>query len=114
MGIGIRVEIPEFTGSTDTTDFADWINAVEEILEYKDIPDQCRVGLVATRLQVCVAAWWQQTNCTRQIQPGQNSVSIWKTNSYHTTPSFFVSSTSGPAIGFSLALLMNTLRSSIP
>lgn len=42
------LEIPEFSGTLNTKEFIDWLNTVEEILEFKRVPDEMRVSLVAT------------------------------------------------------------------
>lgn len=36
---GFWVEIPEFSGNLSTEEFLDWLSSVEEILEYKRIPE---------------------------------------------------------------------------
>lgn len=46
---GFKLDIPEFHGSLQPEEFLDWIGAVEEILEFKEVPDNKRVSLVATR-----------------------------------------------------------------
>lgn len=46
-----RSEIPEFHGTLNPEDFIDWINMVEEILEFRQVPDDARVSLVATRFK---------------------------------------------------------------
>ena len=48
---GMRTEIPEFHGSLCLEDFLDWLATIEEILDFKDVPENKRVPLVATRLR---------------------------------------------------------------
>ena len=48
---GMRTEIPEFLGSLRPEEFLDWLATVEEILDFKDVPENKRVPLVATRLR---------------------------------------------------------------
>ena len=48
---GMRTEIPEFHGSLRPEEFLDWLATVEEILDFKDVPENKRVPLVATRLR---------------------------------------------------------------
>ncbi|KAL8488769.1 hypothetical protein ACS0TY_024899 [Phlomoides rotata] len=43
------IEIPEFTGSGEPTEFLDWISAIEEILDFTSVPNPMR--LVATCLR---------------------------------------------------------------
>jgi hypothetical protein len=54
----------------------DWVTAVEEILEFKEVPaDKC-VPLVATRFLRRAAAWWQQTKVTRS-RLGKSKFASW-------------------------------------
>ncbi|CAN6849816.1 unnamed protein product [Brassica oleracea var. botrytis] len=53
-----RSEIPEFLGTLNPKEFIDWLNIVEEILEFKQVPDDMRVSLVATRFKGRAMAWW--------------------------------------------------------
>ena len=46
--LGFKLDILEFHKSLEPEEFLDWIGAVEEILDFKDIPDDKRVSLVAT------------------------------------------------------------------
>ena len=56
---GFKLEIPEFLGGMQPEEFLDWVAAVEEILEFKRVPDDRRVSLVATKFRGRAAAWWQ-------------------------------------------------------
>ena len=42
-----KVDIPEFEGKLDPDDFLEWMQTVERIFTYKDIPDQQKVTIVA-------------------------------------------------------------------
>ena len=42
-----RVEVPEFQGKLDPEEFIDWLHTVQRVFEYKDIPDDKKVKLVA-------------------------------------------------------------------
>lgn len=74
--LGIRIDIPKFGGSTDPSEFLDWISSVEEILDFKEIPDPRRVGLVETRLLSRASAWWQQLKRTR-LRHGKPKIVMW-------------------------------------
>ena len=62
---GMRTEILEFHGSLHPEEFLNWLATVEEILDFKDVPENKRVPLVATRLRGRATAWWQQLKLTR-------------------------------------------------
>ncbi|GKG32578.1 hypothetical protein Tco_0430088, partial [Tanacetum coccineum] len=48
----MRVNIPEFDGDTlNHGGFIDWLVAVEEVLEFKEVPENKRVSLIATKLR---------------------------------------------------------------
>ncbi|CAL9233877.1 unnamed protein product, partial [Arabidopsis halleri] len=73
---GFKLDLPEFSGSLQPEDFLDWLNNIEEILDFKDVPDEQRVRLVATRLRGRAFAWWQQTKETR-AREGKERVNSW-------------------------------------
>jgi len=45
-----KVDIPEFEGQLDLDIFVDWLQTVERVFEYKDIPEGKKVKLVALKL----------------------------------------------------------------
>ncbi|GJT15363.1 hypothetical protein Tco_0874069 [Tanacetum coccineum] len=64
---GMRVNIPEFDGNTlNPEGFIDWLVAVKEVFEFKDVPENKRVSLIATKLRGRASAWWQQLKLTRK------------------------------------------------
>ncbi|GJU61712.1 integrase, catalytic region, zinc finger, CCHC-type containing protein [Tanacetum coccineum] len=64
---GMRVNIPEFDGNTlNPEGFIDWLVAVEEVFEFKEVPENKRVSLIATKLRGRAFAWWQQLKLTRE------------------------------------------------
>nr|GEW45726.1 hypothetical protein [Tanacetum cinerariifolium] len=63
----MRVNIFEFDGSTlNPEGFIDWLVAVEEVFEFKEVPENKRVSLIATKLRGRASAWWQQLKLTRE------------------------------------------------
>lgn len=60
----MRTKIPEFHGSLQPEAFLDWVVTVEGILEFKGVPEDKHVPLVATRLQNRATIWWQQLKFT--------------------------------------------------
>ncbi|KAL5764000.1 hypothetical protein ACOSQ2_016594 [Xanthoceras sorbifolium] len=63
-------DIRRWESGMQTEKFLEWIGIVEEILEFKRVPERENVALVATRLRGRAAAWWQQLklnrNCSRK------------------------------------------------
>ena len=62
---GFKSDIPEFKGCLQLEEFLDWVAAVEEILEFKEVPQDKRVSLVANKFRGRAAAWWQQLKQSR-------------------------------------------------
>ena len=54
----MHTEVPEFHGSLRPEEFLDWLCTFEEALDFKGVPDNMKVPLVATRLHGRVVAWW--------------------------------------------------------
>jgi hypothetical protein len=73
---GLKVDIPEFHGGLQADEYLDWINTVDEVLEFKQVPEDRRVALVATKLRGRVGAWWQQVKKTRTLQ-GKGKITCW-------------------------------------
>ncbi|XP_010419138.1 PREDICTED: uncharacterized protein LOC104704806 [Camelina sativa] len=67
----------EFHGGLRGDSLLDWIVAVEEILEFKDVPANRRVPLVATKFCDHAASWWQQLKATR-IRSGREPIHTWE------------------------------------
>lgn len=75
---GLRVNIPEFDGDTlNPEGFIDWLVAVEEVFDFKEIPENKKVSLIATRLRGRASAWWQQLKLTRE-RVGKPRVTTWR------------------------------------
>ncbi|GJU49514.1 putative reverse transcriptase domain-containing protein, partial [Tanacetum coccineum] len=75
---GMRVNIPEFDGNTlNPEGFIDWLVAVKEVFEFKDVPENKRVSLIATKLRGRASAWWQQLKLTRE-RVGKPRVTSWR------------------------------------
>nr|GEZ75759.1 reverse transcriptase domain-containing protein [Tanacetum cinerariifolium] len=49
--MGLKIEIPKFTGKVHPDDSIDWFSTVECVFDVRDIPDKLKVKLVAIKLQ---------------------------------------------------------------
>nr|GEU53209.1 hypothetical protein [Tanacetum cinerariifolium] len=55
--LGVRVEIPKFTGTSQLDEFIDWISTVERVFDLRDIPDNLKVKVVAIKLRKYASLW---------------------------------------------------------
>jgi len=62
-----RVELPEFEGKLDLDEFLEWLHTVERIFEYKEVPGDKKVKLVALRLRKYACLWWTNL-CNKRIR----------------------------------------------
>ncbi|GJR35555.1 putative reverse transcriptase domain-containing protein [Tanacetum coccineum] len=66
--LGLKIEIPEFTGKVYPDDFIDWLSTVERVFDVRDIPDKMKVKLVAIKLRQHASLWWDHVNKRRRIK----------------------------------------------
>ncbi|GJV49107.1 hypothetical protein Tco_1439319 [Tanacetum coccineum] len=79
---GMRVNISEIDGDTlNPEGLIDWFVAVEEVFEFKEVPENKRVLLIATKLRGRASAWWQQLKLTRE-RVGKPKVTNYTTEFY--------------------------------
>jgi len=60
-----KMEVPEFEGKLNPKEFLDWLHTVERVFEYKDIPEDNKVKLVALRLHKYASLWCDQFLCQK-------------------------------------------------
>lgn len=60
----IKIDLLEYSGGLQDEEFIDWLNIVERIFKYKDVPDDRKVELVALKLKGQASAWWEQIKKT--------------------------------------------------
>jgi ADP-heptose:LPS heptosyltransferase len=65
----------------------DWIAAVEEVLDFKGVPEDRRVSLVATKFRGRAAAWWQQLKQSK-TRLGKSKINRWEKLLKHMRPAF--------------------------
>ncbi|XP_056177355.1 uncharacterized protein LOC130140847 [Syzygium oleosum] len=64
----VKVEIPEFEGKMQPEEFMDWLHAVEKIFNYKEIPTDRKVKLVAIKLKKHASIWWKHLKKQRACE----------------------------------------------
>jgi hypothetical protein len=84
---GFKLDIPEFNEGLQPEEFLDWIAAVEEVLDFKGVPEDRRVSLVATKFRGRAAAWWQQLKQSR-TRLGKSKINRWEKLLKHMRPAF--------------------------
>nr|GEX65727.1 hypothetical protein [Tanacetum cinerariifolium] len=74
----MRVNIPEVNGNTlNLEGFIDWLVVVKEVFEFKEVPENKRVSLIATKLRGRASVWWQQLKLTHE-RIGKPRVASWR------------------------------------
>ncbi|RVX11312.1 hypothetical protein CK203_019753 [Vitis vinifera] len=54
----VRMEVPDFEGKVDATQFADWLAAIEEYFDWYDMIDDRRVRFAKMKLVGLTKVWW--------------------------------------------------------
>jgi hypothetical protein len=75
--LGFKVDLPEFSGALQAEGFIDWLNELEQIFEYMEVPDHDKVKLVAIKLKGRASAWWEQLKRSRERQ-GKAKITDWE------------------------------------
>ena len=81
------MDIPEFHGHLQLEEFLDWLSATKKLFEYKEVPDDLKVKLVATRLRGYASIWWDQVQEVR-IHRGKQKVVEWEKMKMHLQDNF--------------------------
>jgi hypothetical protein len=53
-----KLDIPKFSRGMQTKEFLDCVAVVEEILDFKGVPEDRQVSLVTTKFRGRAVAWW--------------------------------------------------------
>ena len=65
-----KVDISEFEGKLDPDDFTEWLQTVERIFDYKEIPEDKKVKILALKLHKYASLRW--TNLlTKRVRQGK-------------------------------------------
>ena len=72
-----KVDIPEFEGQLDPDVFLDWLQTVKRVFEFKDIPDERKVKLVALNFRKYASIWWCNV-VTKRVRKGKGKIRTWE------------------------------------
>ncbi|PKI37096.1 hypothetical protein CRG98_042530 [Punica granatum] len=74
---GVKVDIPDFEGHLNPEHFIDWLATVECVFDYKSIPEDKKVKLVAIRLKKHASIWWGNLT-RRRAREGKRRITTWE------------------------------------
>nr|GEV72438.1 hypothetical protein [Tanacetum cinerariifolium] len=66
--MGLKIEIPEFTGKVHRNNFIDWLSTAERVFDVRDILNKLKVTLVAIKLRKHASLWWDHVTMRRRIE----------------------------------------------
>ena len=73
----VRIEVPDFEGKVDATQFVDWLVAIEEYFDWYDMMDDRRVRFSKMKLVGLAKIWW--TGVEGDIRRmGLPPISMWE------------------------------------
>ena len=72
-----KVDLPEFEGQLDPDIFLDWLQTVERVFDYKDIPEGKKVKLIALKLRKYASIWWSNV-VTKRVRKGKSKIKTWE------------------------------------
>nr|GEW87410.1 reverse transcriptase domain-containing protein [Tanacetum cinerariifolium] len=75
--LGLKTEIPEFTGKVHPDDFINWLSTVERVFDVRDIPNKLKVKLGAIKLRQHDFLWWDHINKRQRIE-WKSKVKTWE------------------------------------
>nr|XP_024931657.2 uncharacterized protein LOC107422641 [Ziziphus jujuba var. spinosa] len=54
----VKIEVPDFEGKVNPTEFADWLSSIEEYFDWYDMDDDRRVKFAKMKLVGLAKIWW--------------------------------------------------------
>ena len=69
-----KVDLPEFEGQLDPDVFLDWL---QNVFDYKDIPEGKKIKLVALKLRKSASIWWSNVVTKRQ-RKAKSKIKTWE------------------------------------
>jgi hypothetical protein len=54
-----------YEGRLQPDEFIDWLNMVERVSEYEDIPEEEKMKIIAIKLKKHASIWWEQLKMKR-------------------------------------------------
>ena len=73
----IKVDIPDFEGNLQPDDFLDWLQIVERLFKYKEVPKEQKVKIIAAKLKKHASIWWENLKRNRKHE-GKSKIKTWE------------------------------------
>jgi hypothetical protein len=73
----IKVDIPNLEGNLQPDDFLDWLQIIERLFKYKEVPKEQKVKIVATKLKKQASIWWENLKRKRKCE-GKSKIKKWE------------------------------------
>ncbi|VFQ93302.1 unnamed protein product [Cuscuta campestris] len=71
-----KVDIPTFEGKNDPDDFLEWLETVERVFDFKDVPEEKKVKIVALKFRKYASTWWSNLS-TKRRRENKAPVKTW-------------------------------------
>ena len=75
--IDLKADIPMYEGRIQPDEFIDWLNTVERVFDYQDVPEEEKVKIVAIKLKKHASIWWEQLKMKR-AREGKSKIRTWE------------------------------------
>jgi hypothetical protein len=73
----LKADIPVYEGRIQSDEFIDWLNTVERVFEYQDVPEEEKVKIVAIKLKKHASIWWEKLKMKR-AREGKQKIRTWE------------------------------------
>jgi len=73
----IKISIPGFEGNLQPDDFLDWLQNVEHVFEYKEVPEEQKVKIIAAKLKKQALIWWENLKRKHKCE-GKSKIKTWE------------------------------------
>jgi len=77
LAFDFKVEIPKFETQLNLDEFIKWMNTFERVFEYKDLPYDKKVKLVALKLRKYASIWWSNV-VSKRARKGNDKIRSWR------------------------------------
>ncbi|VFQ88380.1 unnamed protein product [Cuscuta campestris] len=71
-----KVDLLTFEGKNDPDEFLEWLETVDRVFDFKDVPEDKKVKLVALKLRKYASTWWTNT-ATKRRRESKAPVKTW-------------------------------------